>query len=173
MTGIITISLLLLLYYSCFFIDADVDGAHIRLLLLTFFYRYQRELFERGMIYVACPPLYKVSWKEKGKELIRYFYSQEEYDEFLISTQQQSSQDQHHPLTGFQTQRFKGLGEMMPLQLWETTMDPTRRRMKLVTVDDATVADRMFRVLMGDDIQERKAFIVNNVDRLHLSDLDY
>lgn len=103
--------------------DADVDGAHIRLLLLTFFYRYQRELIAGGYVYIACPPLYKVTHNRKT----RYLFDQQAYDDYMSGLGERATS------SSVQTQRFKGLGEMMPTQLWETTMDPERRTLKLVS----------------------------------------
>eukprot|EP00596_Hydrurales_sp_CCMP1899_P008502 CAMPEP_0119044612 /NCGR_PEP_ID=MMETSP1177-20130426/32989_1 /TAXON_ID=2985 /ORGANISM="Ochromonas sp, Strain CCMP1899" /LENGTH=676 /DNA_ID=CAMNT_0007015007 /DNA_START=402 /DNA_END=2432 /DNA_ORIENTATION=- len=143
--------------------DADVDGAHIRLLLLTFFYRYQRELIANGHIYIACPPLYKVTTKGKGGGET-YLYDQVAMDAFMKTLP---------PNANPQIQRFKGLGEMMPKQLWETTMDPTTRTLKLVSVEDAASADRMFSVLMGDNVLPRKEFITANAGRLSSTDLDF
>lgn len=144
--------------------DADVDGAHIRLLLLTFFYRYQRALVEGGYVYVACPPLYKVTTKGKGGGE-RYLYDQAALDAYLTSL----GPDHSKP----EIQRFKGLGEMMPKQLWDTTMDPAKRVLKRVSVDDASSADRLFGVLMGDNVASRKAFIVTNAENLSRDDLDF
>lgn len=143
--------------------DADVDGAHIRLLLLTFFYRYQRDLIQNGYVYIACPPLYKVTTKGKsGCE--KYLYDQPDFDVYM-----KTLPDTANP----QIQRFKGLGEMMPNQLWSTTMDPAKRILKLVSVDDAASADRMFGILMGDNAASRKDFITANADILRLEDLDF
>lgn len=167
--------------------DADVDGAHIRLLLLTFFYRYQRQLLEQGMVYIACPPLYKVSSRAavgRGKEKVEYFYDEASYESFLSKrglavTNPTAAGDASSAFSGddksaaFQTQRFKGLGEMMPTQLWETTMDPSQRTLKQVAIEDAAAVDRLFRVLMGDALQERKAFIMDNVNRVKITDLDF
>jgi len=124
--------------------DADVDGAHIRTLLLTLFYRYLRMLVDRGHIFIAQPPLYKV---KKGKSEI-YAYSDAEKDTLL----QQFGE-------GTVTQRYKGLGEMNPEQLWSTTMDPANRILLQVTVEDAVKADEMFTILMGDAVEPRKLFI--------------
>ena len=125
--------------------DADVDGAHIRTLLLTFFYRYARPLIENGNIYIAQPPLYSV---RKGKELT-YAYSEEDLEAVLKKV----GRDGSH------IQRYKGLGEMNPEQLWETTMDPARRKLLQVTLEDAEVADEIFTVLMGSEVEPRKEFI--------------
>ncbi len=127
--------------------DADVDGAHIRTLLLTFFFRYMRPLIEQGFVYIAQPPLFKIS---KGKRH-EYAYSDEQRDEFLSEMGQ-----------GCSVQRYKGLGEMDPEQLWETTMDPDRRTMLRVNLNDAEEADETFSILMGDKVEPRKDFIEKN-----------
>jgi len=142
--------------------DADVDGAHIRLLLLTFFYRYQRELITKGFIYIACPPLYKLSYKAKNN-VDRYFYDQEELDLFLST----------NPTTNYSLQRFKGLGEMMPTQLWETTMDPAKRILKRVDIEDAVIAEKLLTILMSDNVLPRKEFIISNSEKFKYEDLDF
>ncbi|HZJ98803.1 MAG TPA: toprim domain-containing protein, partial [Tissierellaceae bacterium] len=128
--------------------DADVDGAHIRTLLLTFFYRYLRELLDNGNIYIAQPPLYKIA---KGKKE-HYVYSDEELDEKLNEIGR----------TNYTIQRYKGLGEMNPEQLWETTMDPETRILKKVSTEDALEADEIFTTLMGDKVEPRREFIEQN-----------
>ena len=128
--------------------DADVDGAHIRILLLTFFFRHMRPLIEKGHIYLAQPPLYKV---HKGKS-IRYAFSDEERDKCI----------EELGGTGVEAERYKGLGEMDPEQLWETTMDPEKRTLLQVTVNDAIACDEMFSVLMGDMVEPRREFISKN-----------
>jgi DNA gyrase subunit B len=139
--------------------DADVDGAHIRTLLLTFFYRYQRELVEQGHIYIACPPLYKV---ERGRSH-QYCYSDRELQQILAGFPANAN---------YNIQRFKGLGEMMPDQLWDTTMNPETRMMKRVEIDDAAEADRIFTILMGDRVAPRREFIETYGAKLNLTDLD-
>ena len=139
--------------------DADVDGAHIRTLLLTFFYRYQRALIEQGYIYIACPPLYKV---ERGKQHY-YCYSDREMQNLVKEFPSNAN---------YTLQRFKGLGEMMPLQLWETTMNPETRTLKRVQIEDAAEADRIFGVLMGDRVAPRREFIEKYGSQLNLTDLD-
>ncbi|MCI5050741.1 MAG: type IIA DNA topoisomerase subunit B [Candidatus Pacebacteria bacterium] len=129
--------------------DADVDGAHIRILLMTFFFRYFREFIDNGYIYVAQPPLYKI---KQGKTL-HYAFSDEERDAILDSL---TGKGEPH------VQRYKGLGEMNAEELWETTMNPETRTLKQVTVDDALEADQIFDTLMGSDVEPRKAFIQNN-----------
>ncbi|MEM3422254.1 MAG: DNA topoisomerase (ATP-hydrolyzing) subunit B [Candidatus Bilamarchaeaceae archaeon] len=124
--------------------DADVDGSHIRTLLLTLFYRYFRPIIETGHLYIAQPPLYKL---KKGKE-VRYAYSDDELKKML-----------NEDMKGAEIQRYKGLGEMNPEQLWETTMDPERRTLKKVTIKDAMLADEIFRVLMGEEVEPRREFI--------------
>lgn len=128
--------------------DADVDGAHIRTLLLTFFYRYMRELIENGNIYIAQPPLYKVS---KGRAEY-YVYSDEELEDLLEEIGR----------SNYSIQRYKGLGEMNPEQLWETTMDPEKRVLLRVSIEDALVADEIFTTLMGDRVKPRREFIRKN-----------
>ncbi len=124
--------------------DADVDGAHIRTLLLTFFYRYMCELVEKGHIYIAQPPLYMV----KKKNNLEYAYSDEELEQILKNFEKEP-----------RIQRYKGLGEMNPDQLWSTTMDPEKRVLKLVNLDDSVEADRIFTILMGSEVEPRKQFI--------------
>ena len=128
--------------------DADVDGAHIRILLLTFFFRHMRPLIEEGHVYLAQPPLYKV---HKGKS-VRYAFSDDERDRYI---------EELGP-TGVEAERYKGLGEMDPEQLWETTMDPEKRTLLQVSVNDAIACDEMFSVLMGDMVEPRRDFISKN-----------
>jgi DNA gyrase subunit B len=128
--------------------DADVDGSHIRTLLLTFFFRYMRELIEQGRVYIAQPPLYRI---RKGKEEY-YAYDDEEREEIL----------ERIGRNGVEIQRYKGLGEMNPEQLWRTTMDPERRTLLQVTIDEAFEADRIFSTLMGDKVEPRRKFIEEN-----------
>ncbi len=158
--------------------DADVDGSHIRTLLLTLFYRYFQEIIAQGHLYIALPPLYKI---QLGKE-IKYAYSEEEKEKILNELQKAKKQknekakDQKSKkakkqiekeevkettptIVGINIQRYKGLGEMNPEQLWETTMDPKGRLMKQVTIEDAKKADEIFNILMGDEVEPRKRFI--------------
>ncbi len=129
--------------------DADVDGSHIRTLLLTFFFRYMPEIIENGYIYIAMPPLYKISFNKKDW----FVYSDEERDDVL----NEIGRDKNPAV-----QRYKGLGEMDGTQLWETTMDPARRKMKRVTLPDAVDADRIFSTLMGEAVEPRRKFIEEN-----------
>lgn len=140
--------------------DADVDGSHIRTLLLTFFYRYQRPMVEEGYVYIACPPLYKV---ERGRNHY-YCYSDREMNNLI--------QNEFPANANYTIQRFKGLGEMMPTQLWDTTMNPETRTLKRVEIEDAAEADRIFTVLMGDRVAPRREFIETYGPRLNLADLD-
>ena len=134
--------------------DADVDGAHIRTLLLTFFYRHMRQLIEEGMVYIAQPPLYRLA---KGKEE-NYAYSDNERDELM----ERMSPNGREGGRNINIQRYKGLGEMNAEQLWKTTMDPDTRTILQVTLDDAVLADHIFSTLMGDDVEPRRAFIEKN-----------
>ena len=129
--------------------DADVDGSHIRTLLLTFFFRYMRPLLEQGYVYAAVPPLYKLT---RGKTT-RVAFSDEERD--AVSAEMRGD----NPNAKVDISRFKGLGEMDPAELWETTMDPTTRTLKQITLEDAIRADEVFTVLMGEKVEPRKAFI--------------
>jgi DNA gyrase subunit B len=129
--------------------DADVDGAHIRTLLLTFFFRFMKDLIDAGNIYIAQPPLYRV--RHNKKEL--YFYLDEELQHFLKKNTSNKNPD---------IQRYKGLGEMNPQQLWQTTMDPEKRVLKKVTMEDAAEADRLFSILMGGEVEPRRQFIEEN-----------
>ncbi|WP_027120971.1 DNA topoisomerase subunit B [Mycoplasma leonicaptivi] len=129
--------------------DADVDGAHIRTLLLTFFYRYFKPLIEYGFVYIAQPPLYKI----QQNKTIEYAFNDEQKDEIISKL---------NPNIKVTIQRYKGLGEMDPEQLWETTMNPENRKMLQVQVEDAYRADRIFEILMGDNVEPRKEFISQN-----------
>ncbi len=139
--------------------DADVDGAHIRTLLLTFFFRHMKPLVESGYVYIAQPPLYKLA---KGKE-VRYAYSDSQMKKYM----KEMSPDKEG-LVGLQ--RYKGLGEMNPEQLWQTTMNPETRTLLRVTIDEAAVADEIFTVLMGEKVEPRREFIENNAR--YVSNLD-
>lgn len=129
--------------------DADQDGAHIRAILLTFFYRYMRELISEGHVYVGIAPLYKISNKNK----IRYVYDENDYDKLVKEVG-----------AGYSVQRYKGLGEMTAEQLWETTMDPEKRVLLQVTLDDVAEAEWMVSTLMGDNIEARKKYIIENAN---------
>lgn len=137
--------------------DADVDGSHIRILLLTFFFRHMKKLIEEGRIYLAQPPLYKVS---RGKQQ-RYAFSDEERDMYIKELSGSGK---------VEAERYKGLGEMDPDQLWETTMDPERRTLLKVKIEDAIACDEIFSVLMGDKVEPRRAFIEENAK--YVSNLD-
>ncbi len=159
--------------------DADVDGAHIRTLLLTLLYRHFRQVIDGGFIYIAQPPLYKI---KRGKE-VHYAYSDEEkfrilgndvVEQDVSETSEESEEEVEEETTAtkkkpkISIQRYKGLGEMNPAELWETTMNPANRVLKRVTVDDAAEADRIFDVLMGTDVPSRKAFIQSNAKMANL-----
>jgi len=125
--------------------DADVDGSHIRTLLLTFFFRYMEPLIEGGHLFIAQPPLYRIQTRQGP----RYVYTEEEKDRLLKQIKE----------ANVALQRFKGLGEMNPEQLWQTTMNPTNRTLLQVTIEDAAAADRTFDMLMGSSVPPRKRFI--------------
>jgi DNA gyrase subunit B len=136
-----------------------VDGSHIRTLILTLFFRHFREVIEQGHMYIAEPPLYRV---KKGATEI-YAYSDHQKDRLVEEMGGQK---------GVYVQRYKGLGEMNPEQLWETTMNPDSRTMTRVTVDDAAEADHIFTILMGDEVEPRRRFIEENAAQIRLEDLD-
>jgi len=125
--------------------DADVDGEHIATLLLTFFYRHMPQIVENGYLYIAMPPLFKL---QSGKD-IHYVYTEEERDKVALK----------YVGKNLAIQRYKGLGEMNPEQLWETTMNPTSRILKKVNIEDASKTDQVFTMLMGDEVPPRKRFI--------------
>ncbi|HOW60930.1 MAG TPA: DNA topoisomerase (ATP-hydrolyzing) subunit B [Candidatus Moranbacteria bacterium] len=151
--------------------DADVDGSHIRVLLLTFFYRYFEELITGGHVYIAQPPLYRI---QKGKD-VKWVFNDEEKDKIIEELKKKSTEKnienkitqsdldagggEIEKIAGVTIQRYKGLGEMNPQQLWETTMDPERRKMLRVEIEDAQEADRVFDILMGTDVEPRRRFI--------------
>jgi len=135
--------------------DADIDGAHIRTLLLTFLFRYMKPLIEKGFIYMAQPPLYKV---QQGKN-VQYLYDDEALENTLKEMGGRPS-----------IQRYKGLGEMNPDQLWETTMDPDTRTLLQITLNDAMDADQVFSMLMGEEVEPRKEFIQQNA--IYASNID-
>jgi DNA gyrase subunit B len=138
-------------------LDADVDGSHIRTLLLTLFFRYFPEIINRGYLYIAQPPLYRL---QKGKD-VRYVYNDAEKENVLKAMGKD----------GVGIQRYKGLGEMNPGQLWDTTMDPAKRLLLQVSVQDAEEADDMFDVLMGDEVAPRKRFIQTHAKKVKNLDI--
>ena len=167
--------------------DADVDGAHIRTLILTLMYRYFRQVLDAGYVYIAQPPLFKI---KKGKEVL-YAYSDEERDkllgkdapsleELLTESAQEGSEEveveveeedpttKNKKTTKIHIQRYKGLGEMNAEELWETTMNPANRILKQVNVEDGMMADKVFDILMGNDVPSRKSFIQNNAKMANL-----
>ncbi len=136
--------------------DADVDGSHIRTLLLTFFYRYLKPLIEKGNVYIAQPPLYKIT---KGRS-VSYAYTETELDEKLKELEGNAS-----------IQRYKGLGEMNPEQLWETTMDPKRRLLKKIMIKDIEFAESIFTILMGLNVSERRRFLEEHSKEVNFLDV--
>jgi DNA gyrase subunit B len=144
--------------------DADVDGQHITTLLLTLLFRFMRPLIENGHVFLAAPPLYKIKWS-KGEA--SYAYSEKERDGLIKAGQEASRKlAKEDPI-----QRYKGLGEMNASELWETTMDPARRILRLVTLDDAATADELFSVLMGEDVEARRSFIIRNAKDVRFLDI--
>ncbi|MBI5871613.1 DNA topoisomerase IV subunit B, partial [archaeon] len=139
--------------------DADVDGAHICCLLLTFFYRFMRQLMEAGHVFIAIPPLYKLKYGRQEK----YLYSENEMNECIARFKAEGKLPE--------IQRYKGLGEMNPEQLWETTLNLDSRSLKQVTIEDAIAADLMFSLLMGEEVEPRKQFIMEHANEVKNLDI--
>ncbi|QBI51834.1 DNA topoisomerase (ATP-hydrolyzing) subunit B [Streptomonospora litoralis] len=147
--------------------DADIDGQHIRTLLLTLLFRFMKPLIEAGYVYLAQPPLYKIKWDSRGSDA-DYAYSDRERDELIAAGVAAGKRD---PRPRDLVQRFKGLGEMNATELWDTTMDPDGRVLLQVTLDDAAQADEMFSVLMGEDVESRRSFIQRNARDVRFLDI--
>ncbi|MCW2699070.1 MAG: gyrB, partial [Blastococcus sp.] len=145
--------------------DADVDGQHIRTLLLTLLFRFMRPLVEAGHVYLAQPPLYKIKWG--GKTPDEYVYTDKEKAAVLAAAHAEGRK----PPKDDAIQRFKGLGEMNAKELWETTMDPDTRILLQVTLEDAATADELFSVLMGEDVEARRSFITRNAKDVRFLDV--
>ena len=137
--------------------DADVDGSHIRTLLLTFIFRYMHQIIDAGHLYIAQPPLFRV---KSGKEMV-YTYNDTQHQQYLQTLGGKK----------FEIQRYKGLGEMNPDQLWDTTMNPEARTLLQVTVDDAVMADRTFDMLMGSEVPPRRRFITSHAAEVRNLDI--
>jgi DNA gyrase subunit B len=145
--------------------DADVDGQHITTLLLTLLFRFMKPLIEAGHVYLAQPPLYKIKWEGRSV-LPGYAYSDKERDVMI-----EAAVAEGRKVARDGVQRFKGLGEMNATELWDTTMDPSKRVLKQVTVDDAAQADELFSVLMGEDVEARRSFIQRNAKDVKFLDI--
>jgi DNA gyrase subunit B len=143
--------------------DADVDGSHIRTLLLTFFFRYMKELVEKGHVFIAMPPLFKVSYNK----VVKYAYNDEEKNNYLNEIKQQLNISEEK----INVQRYKGLGEMNPDQLWETTMNPETRSIMQIKLEDVVEAETVFTTLMGENVEPRRKFIVENALSVTLLDV--
>jgi DNA gyrase subunit B len=144
--------------------DADVDGQHIRTLLLTLLFRFMRPLVEHGHVFLASPPLYKIKWPRAQAQ---YAYSDRERDGLIEAGQAEGRKLPKEDAI----QRYKGLGEMSAKELWETTMDPANRVLLQVTLDDAATADELFSVLMGEDVESRRSFITRNAKDVRFLDV--
>jgi DNA gyrase subunit B len=140
--------------------DADVDGSHIRTLLLTFLFRFLRGLVESGFVYIAQPPLYKIRYG-RGLNSVFYAYTEREREQWF----------RRNPNSKAEAQRYKGLGEMNAEELWETTMDPERRTLLQVGLEDAAVADEIFTILMGENVENRRDFIQRNAKDVRFLDI--
>jgi DNA gyrase subunit B len=152
-------------YHKCVLMaDADVDGLHIRTLLLTFLFRYMRPLIEHGYVYLAQPPLFKIKWSNGPHQ---YVYSDDERDRELAAGQAAGKKIPKEN----SIQRYKGLGEMDYDELWETTMDPNTRTLLQVTLEDAALADEVFSTLMGEDVEARRSFIQKNAKDVRFRDI--